>query len=750
MALSDTITELGNSIINLVDVKVAQGGGGVPAQSVSNALVYVDDGTFKLIWTDPADITAGGYNFYAWQKTVIVAKVGSYPTSPTDGTTILTETTRNSYSSTYYSWTPQTYDDYYFRAFCYSTTNVYSRSTDNNFTGLAPNPITNPKSHKTGTGYQLTWTDPADNDLLSWAATYIIRKEGSYPTSIEDGVQVLKSTTRNAYSSTPYLDVVPNVSNNYYYRAFTYSSNNLYNTNSSQEFEELAPLAATNCFVDKTSHTYPELIWTDPSDYTMCSWAKTVIVRKEGSAPTSATDGTVIYTETIKNNHIDNTNAYTDTTAVSGTSYYYKAFPCSTNGVYCTSSESFTEKSIYSEIYEFIIDTSESNPNNAVSYAGANASFTPASMNFSTGAINYGSWENAFFQPRPVMLKYDGTVDYELSHSDFTKKLDGVTASDVTNSSYSGNCMIGFPQVWLKFVQDDSTHIHVYIASSQIDNNYRCYSHYNNNGTLLDEIYVAAFEPSNVSSKLRSLAGQTILVNTAGTTMRTYAQANGNGWDFLDLGTLQLIQMLFILMFKSLDSQSKAGAGVVQGSASSYTTTGTTKNRGMFYATVSDATSSSATVPIKTFGIENLWGNRWKWINGLTTYKQKIFYKLCNYTTDGTTTTGYNPTATAPGYKSYTRTSDLTTYQLKMPNASDGLMWYWGSSDSAVGSNSTYYSDYMYYGQSSSSNNVGCAQFGGYCSDGADAGLFYVDLGYYNPLSSSYDFYGASLSCKPL
>ena len=59
----------------------------------------------------------------------------------------------------------------------------------------------------------------------------------------------------------------------------------------------------------------------------------------------------------------------------------------------------------------FRIDTSNSNPTTAVTYMGNNADYTPATMNFSTGTLDYGSWENAFFQPRPVMLKYDGTVD---------------------------------------------------------------------------------------------------------------------------------------------------------------------------------------------------------------------------------------------------------------------------------------------------------------------------------------------------
>jgi hypothetical protein len=58
---------------------------------------------------------------------------------------------------------------------------------------------------------------------------------------------------------------------------------------------------------------------------------------------------------------------------------------------------------------------------------------TPAAMG--STSFNYGSWKNAFFMPRPCMLKFDGTVDYYLNPNDYSKKEDG-TASDITNFEY--------------------------------------------------------------------------------------------------------------------------------------------------------------------------------------------------------------------------------------------------------------------------------------------------------------------------
>lgn len=43
---------------------------------------------------------------------------------------------------------------------------------------------------------------------------------------------------------------------------------------------------------------------------------------------------------------------------------------------------------------------------------------TPAGMNFAGGGFDYGDWGDIWFvkKNRPVMVRTDGTVDYELNH----------------------------------------------------------------------------------------------------------------------------------------------------------------------------------------------------------------------------------------------------------------------------------------------------------------------------------------------
>ena len=128
-----------------------------------------------------------------------------------------------------------------------------------------------------------------------------------------------------------------------------------------------------------------------------------------------------------------------------------------------------------SVIYGFHIDGTESSPSGNITYLEAAVGMTPASMNFSTGVFNYGNWADAFFMPRPCMLKNDGTVDYYLNPNDYTKKTDG-TASDVANTSYGGNAMMEWGkdscQIWYKIVPDGSNGADVYISDAEQDENY--------------------------------------------------------------------------------------------------------------------------------------------------------------------------------------------------------------------------------------------------------------------------------------
>lgn len=75
------------------------------------------------------------------------------------------------------------------------------------------------------------WTDPVDKyttpggELVSeWAYSVVVRKQGSAPTSPYDGVEVVRTTTRNQYSVDPYTDSGLENEVTYYYAVYSYTT----------------------------------------------------------------------------------------------------------------------------------------------------------------------------------------------------------------------------------------------------------------------------------------------------------------------------------------------------------------------------------------------------------------------------------------------------------------------------------------------------------------------------------------------
>ena len=257
-----------------------------------------------------------------------------------------------------------------------------------------------------------------------------------------------------------------------------------------------------------------------------------------------------------------------------------------------------------SVIYGFHIDGIESSSSGNITYLEAAVGMTPASMNFSTGVFNYGDWADAFFMPRPCMLKNDGTVDYYLNPNDYTKKADG-TASDVANTSYGGNAMMEWGkdscQIWYKIVPDGSNGADVYISDAQQDENYHAYSFIGVDGNLKEHFYTPIYNGCVVSSKLRSISGQSIMNNVAGGTEISYATANGTGYYIETFADRILINLLLMLIGKSTNTQATFGNGHYTGGsqASHLLKSGTMNDKGLFYGT------NGTGAGVKVFGMEN-------------------------------------------------------------------------------------------------------------------------------------------------
>ena len=399
-----------------------------------------------------------------------------------------------------------------------------------------------------------------------------------------------------------------------------------------------------------------------------------------------------------------------------------------------------------SHVYGFYIDGNNSNPSTRVTYIEDAIGMKPAFMNYETDKFDYGSWGNAWFMPKPCMLKSDGTVAYYLDPMDYSKKIDG-TESDISNDDFDGNAMMewgtGGKKIWTKTVPvlGDPTSCYKYFADEQIDPDYHAYSFIGSDGKMKDHFYTPIYHGSVVGTKLRSLSGKAPCMSKTAQQEIDLAMTNGNGWYVEQFCDIELINDLLVLMGKSTDTQTVFGKGNSDGYADNSSinhgmiNSGTMDDKGLFWG--SNVSSSSARNGVKVFGMENWWGNQWRRFAGLIldsgTYKFKMGYG----TSDGSTTQGYN--LTGDGYVSSGITPGGTSGgYINIIDYSNRM----SLPKTASGSSSTYYCDGSWFNNSI----VAVAYRGGYCRYGAPCGAFYLAVN--SAASGAHWHIGAALSFK--
>ena len=102
----------------------------------------------------------------------------------------------------------------------------------------------------------IKWSDPDDTiingvTISTWAGTILVRNDSHYPSSIDDGILVINNTSRNAYKNTWYTDIGLTNDHTYYYRFFTYSTDNIYNNSGDLMFKAV-PLSFAPILGDNT------------------------------------------------------------------------------------------------------------------------------------------------------------------------------------------------------------------------------------------------------------------------------------------------------------------------------------------------------------------------------------------------------------------------------------------------------------------------------------------------------------------
>lgn len=384
---------------------------------------------------------------------------------------------------------------------------------------------------------------------------------------------------------------------------------------------------------------------------TICAVKGYRLLIKANEPPQDETDGTLIEDVTDLNKYKDSALVYTGLT--NDTTYYIAAFPF-TDYFFFNRSAANVAKATPQEyvLFGYYEDASDKNPETCVHYIEMNAGFEPMRcVTTAAGGWTNGDWseENCWILRlnKPYMVKFDGTIDYELNHNDYAKKLDG-SASDVSNTAYAGNAMATMPLIWVKRYTQDGKKYHLF-CNTQLDEDFHAYAHTRADGSIEPYTFYPMFGGSLISSKLRSIAGQSQMNTQTAANEIAYAKNNGALWNTGYYSIIQLRWELETLFTRSTNKQDACGYGNYTGgtAAGNLLRTGTLLTGGRFYGYGSGVNKAR-----KFLHCEQQMGaweriNGWLYVGGKHYIKQ---YEPYNETGAGYINTGLSMSGTTGTY----------------------------------------------------------------------------------------------------
>lgn len=301
----------------------------------------------------------------------------------------------------------------------------------------------------------------------------------------------------------------------------------------------------------------------------------------------------------------------------------------------------------------------------------------------------------------------------------------------------NGNVFVKFPKCYIKFIKNDSNVIDGFkVSNAQAEDDMfipACFLDPSDDSNYLDYFALGKYEASGSSSKIYSKTSSTCLDSTTRANFRSAARSYGsssnyyNGYQLEDFSMLTLYNFLCMLYYGKANIQKVYGGRTGSGSVSSWSSASITGTCDSIETLNGWNTSTDC---VKMLGIENPYGNIFKWIDGIyfsssTIYVHLLPQQFADSITNGSTLGFSRPTSS--GYISALKSgTGVSTQSFVYASAVSGSL-------------STYAGDNCYY------NGSGVVLYvGGYWASGAGAGLWYLD-GSLKASSSSTNF-GSHLS----
>jgi hypothetical protein len=224
------------------------------------------------------------------------------------------------------------------------------------------------------------------------------------------------------------------------------------------------------------------------------------------------------------------------------------------------------------------------------------------------------------------MVNDDKTINYYIDPDDpddigEVVNIGSYTTGDPADyTGGDGQVMVEIPKFFYKTDEPSTGVYQWYIAADEKDG-YDVHPAFVTDGVIRDKIYMSAFEGTAATSTgtLRSISGFQPLDSRTIAQFRTQAQARDTGWQIQTYRTTQAIQTLYLIEYADFDTQTTIGRGYVDSTdptnSNNSINTGATISLGNASGSASSGTDGLRAISYR--GIENFWGNIYKFVDGL-------------------------------------------------------------------------------------------------------------------------------------
>lgn len=291
----------------------------------------------------------------------------------------------------------------------------------------------------------------------------------------------------------------------------------------------------------------------------------------------------------------------------------------------------------------------------------------------------------------------------------------------------TGDVMVKIPKFYFQRYREGNVE-YIKIADKK-KTGFTLHPLFNHGGVESEYAYVGAYK---TSSNNKSVTGASPTVSATRATFRTNAKSKGDGWCLIDIAAVSAIQMLALVEFATNNAQAVIGRGYCDGNSASL--------KSGSCDSVPNLTGRPSGTDGKTGvvyrGIEDFWGNIWEWVDGVN-FNGGTYY-VCNdpdsYADD---------TATDYEQLSFTGATNWSSSYITEEGLDDGdnahVML---PSAAGSGSETTYQCDACW-----SSTGWRVFHHGGSWHSGSGCGLFTADL--YSASSITYTNVGSRLLYIP-